>query len=159
MPRHQAMSRSYLKTEKVRKTCLVIAGFASTAMAAFHFVLPHIFGWSRFVNNIPSPIRWGLFAINVFFSVMLLGGGVITIIATLSDRGKTLLSYCIFSGMGVFWIINASYQIIYPFPVPIMKWVLLGFSIVVTLLYLFGFLLTFDKERRSYARNTSPQVN
>ena len=130
---------------KLRKTCLVIAGIASAAMAAFHFMLPHIFGWARFVNNIPPPIRWGLFSINVFFSSLLLWGGVITIITTLKDRGSNLLSYCIFFGMGVFWIINVSYQIMYPFPHAIMRWVLLGFSISVALLYIFGVLLSFDE--------------
>ena len=135
-----------MSPEKLRKTCLVIAGLASSAMAAFHFVLPHVFGWARFVNNMPAPIRWALFSINVFFSALLLWGGVTTIIGALNDRGDTLLSYCIFFGMGVFWIINASYQIIYPFPHVIMKWVLLGFSISVALLYIFGVLLSFDEK-------------
>ena len=134
-----------MSPEKLRKACLVIAGLASCAMAAFHFVLPHVFGWARFVNNIPSPIRWGLFSINVFFSALLLWGGVTTIITALKDRGDTLLSYCIFFGMGGFWIINASYQIIYPFPDVIMRWVFLGFSISVALLYIFGVLLSFDE--------------
>jgi hypothetical protein len=130
---------------KLRKTFLVIAGSSSSAMAAFHFVLPHVFGWERFVNNIPSPIRWALFSINVFFSTLLLWGGVTTIIAALNERGSTLLSYCIFFGMGVFWIIDTSYQIIYPFPQEILRWVLLGFSISVALLYTFGVLLSFDE--------------
>lgn len=139
--------------EKLRKTCLVIAGLASAAMAVFHFVLPHVFGWARFVNDIPSAIRWGLFSINVFFSTLLLWGGVTTIIAALSDSGRTLLGYCIFFGMGVFWIIDASYQIIYPFPQVVMRWVLLGFSISVALLYIFGVVLSFDNRR---ARSASP---
>lgn len=131
--------------EKLRKTFLVIAGSSTSAMALFHFVLPHVFGWERFVNNIPSPIRWALFSTNVFFSALLLWGGVITIITAFNDRGSTLLSYCVFFGMGVFWVVNASYQIIYPFPQVIMRWVLLGFSISVALLYIFGVLLSFDK--------------
>jgi hypothetical protein len=134
-----------MSAEKLRKTCLVIAGLASVAMATFHFVLPHVFGWARFVIGIPSPVRWGLFSTNVFFSTLLLWGGVTTIIAALTDRGSPLLSSCIFFGMGVFWIINASYQIIYPFPHVIMRWVLLGFSISVALLYIFGVILSFDE--------------
>lgn len=134
-----------MSLEKLRKTCLVIAGLASAAMAAFHFVLPHVFGWARFVNDIPSPIRWGLFSINVFFSTLLLWGGFTTIIAALNGRGSTILSHCIFFGMGGFWIIDASYQMIYPFPHVIMRWVLLGFSISVALLYIIGVLLSFDK--------------
>ena len=148
-------------SEKLRKTCLVISGTASSLMAVFHFVLPHVFGWARFVNDIPSPIRWGLFSINVFFSTLLLWGGVTTIIAALNHRGSTLLNYCIFFGMGVFWIINASYQIIYPFPDVIMRWVLLGFSISVALLYIMGILLSFDeratKLRASHAVAGEPR--
>ena len=133
-------------SEKLRKTCLVIAGLASSAMAVFHFVLPHVFGWARFVSDIPSPIRWGLFSINIFFSTLLLWGGVITIITALNDRGRTLVSYCIFFGMGLFWIVNVSYQILYPFPHVIMRWVLLGFSIGVALLYILGVLSSFDEK-------------
>lgn len=143
-----------MPTEKLRKTCLVIAGLASVGMAGFHFALPHIFGWARFVNDIPPPIRWGLFSINVFFSVLLLWGGVTTIIAALSVRGSTLLSYCIFFGMGAFWIIDASYQIIYPFPHVTMRWVLLGFAISVALLYIVGVLMSFDN--RVASKRTSP---
>ena len=146
-----------MSLEKLRKTCLVVAGLASCAMAAFHFALPHVFGWARFVNNIPSPIRWGLFSINVFFSALLLWGGVITIITALSERGSTLLSYCIFLGMGVFWIINTSYQIIYPFPDVIMRWVFLGFSISVALLYILGVLLSFD-QRVTKLRVSAPSL-
>ena len=47
--------------------------------------------------------------------------------------------------MGVFWITNASYQVVYPFPHVIMRWVLLGFSISVALLYIVGVLLSFDR--------------
>jgi len=133
-----------MSPEKLRKTCLVIAGLASSAMAAFHFMLPHVFGWARFVNDVPAPIRWGLFSTNVFFSSLLLRGGVPTIITALNEIGNAILSYCVFPGMGVFWIINASYQVIYPFPHVMMRWVLLGFSISVALLYIFGVLLSFD---------------
>lgn len=136
--------------EKLRKSCLLIGGIASCAMAAFHFVLPHVFGWARFVDDIPPPIRWGLFSINVFFSSLLLWGGLITIITTLKEEDSSLISCFIFSGMGIFWIVNASYQVLYPFPVAIMRWVLLGFGISVALLYIIGVLLSFG--RRSAKR-------
>ena len=114
-------------------------------MAAFHFFLPHIFGWGRYVNEIPAPIRWGLFSLNVFFSSLLLWGGITTIITTLNYKESDLLTYCIFIGMGIFWIINVSYQILFPFPAVIMKWILLAFAVTVAALYWFAVYLSFDR--------------
>jgi hypothetical protein len=138
-----------LRRAKLRKTFLIIGGVASSAMAAFHFVLPHVFGWVRFVGRIPAPIRWGLFSINVFFSTLLLWGGVITIISARNDKGDSVLAHSIVFGMGLFWIVNVLYQVIYPFPHEIMRWVLLGFSISVAVLYVGGVILSFDKSDMS----------
>ena len=136
-------------SEKLRRVCLLTAGIASSAMATFHFFLPHVFGWARFVAKIPSPIRWGLFSLNVFFSSLLLWGGITTIIATFRGKESHLLSYCIFIGMGCFWIINASYQILFPFPAAVWRWILLAFAIAVAFLYLFAIYLSPHKSVRS----------
>jgi len=72
-------------------------------------------------------------------------GGITTIVATLKYKESDLLTYCIFIGMGIFWIINVSYQILFPFPVVIMKWILLAFAVTVAGLYWFAVYLSFDR--------------
>jgi hypothetical protein len=134
-----------MRFKKLRKTCLLIGGVASVAMAIFHFFLPHVFGWARFVSHIPAPIRWGLFSLNVFFSSLLLWGGILTIITALKYQESNLLSYSIFIGMGCFWIINASYQIVFPFPAATWRWVLLAFAVTMAGLYLFAIYLSHSK--------------
>lgn len=131
--------------ERIPRTCLVAAGIASCSMAAFHFLLPHIFGWAHYVNDLPAPIRWGVFSINVFFSCLLLWGGIATIIAAVKYKASDLLNQCIFLGMGSFWVINVSYQVVWPFPVATVRWILLAFAILVGLLYIFAVVLWFNK--------------
>ena len=99
----------------------------------------------------------GLFSINVFFSSLLLWGGITTIVTTFKYKESNLLTYCIFIGMGIFWIINVSYQIQFPFPVAIMKWILLAFAATVAGLYWFAIYLSFAKGVVKAASNDSLQ--
>src|SRR5712691_8626987 len=106
------------------KIALAIAGSFSSAMGAYHFFLPSMFHWDRFVTRIPSSIQWALFSINFFFSYLLLAGGILTFVALrrLSrllppDRGVLL-------AMGGFWIVNTLYQVFIPMPLPPKLWVL-----------------------------------
>jgi len=142
-----------MRIHKLRKAALLIVGIASSAMATFHFFLPHIFGWADLVTGIPPPIRWGLFSVNVFFSSLLLSGGITTIIATLRNEESSLIAYCVFIGMGCFWIINASYQIIFPFPVAGLRWILLGFAITMAFLYVLSLLLPFVESAKKRAQH------
>ena len=104
-------------------------------MGAFHFLLPHIFRWNRFVTDVPAPARWGLFAINVFFSTLLVLGGAGSIIRAFSRREYDLVAWSLLVTMTAFWLVNASYQILYPFPVAGLRWILLGFAVSIFLLY------------------------
>lgn len=108
--------------QRVAIVALSIAAASSCAMAGYHFALPFIWHWSRFVGNLPAAIRWGIFSINAFFSFLLLAGGVLTGVAarTLSrgaapDRGVLI-------AMAGFWTLNMLYQIIIPMPLPAKFW-------------------------------------
>src|SRR5436190_317022 len=63
------------------KIALAIAGSSSAAMGAYHFFLPSMFHWDRFVTKVPDSIQWALFSINFFFSYLLLAGGILTLVA------------------------------------------------------------------------------
>ena len=53
------------------RASLITAGIATTGMGAFHFLLPYLFGWARFTDPLPAEIRWALFAMNAFLSLLL----------------------------------------------------------------------------------------
>src|ERR1700704_4865330 len=93
---------------------LAVAASSSCLMGAYHFFLPSMFHWDRFVTKVPGAIRWGLFSINFFFSFLLLAGGILTFVALRRlhrslppDRGVLL-------AMAGFWIANTLYQLIIP---------------------------------------------
>jgi hypothetical protein len=106
------------------KALLLTAGVASAAMAAFHFFLPTVFQWSRHMATVPTSIRWGLDAINAFFSTLLLLGSIATIRVALSPRRDTMIIW----GMALFWVSNTAYQLLWPFPQRAVSWVTLGFA-------------------------------
>lgn len=128
--------------QRVAIIALWLAAASSCGMAGYHFGLPFIWHWSRFVGNVPATIRWGIFSINAFFSFLLLAGGVLTGVAarTLSrgaspDRGVLI-------AMAGFWSLNMLYQIIIPMPLPARLWplhvVLQGYAALTLLAYLIG---------------------
>jgi hypothetical protein len=128
-----------------QRTAVVALGLAaasSCAMAAYHFALPFIWHWSRFLGSIPAAIRWGSFSINAFFSFLLLAGGVLTGVAARAlsrgaspDRGVLI-------AMAGFWSLNTVYQIIIPMPLPAKFWllhvVLPAYAALTLLAYLIG---------------------
>ncbi|MBI1744935.1 tetratricopeptide repeat protein [Candidatus Acetothermia bacterium] len=129
-----------MRSEKIWKPSLLIAGISSAAMALYHFWLPYQWGWESKLSNTPAALSWGLFSINFFFSVLLLGGSIITFIVAFKRTETNTLAYASMLGMGVFWVVNAIYQIIIPFPLPdnlaILRWSLLAFAVLVAFLYL-----------------------
>jgi hypothetical protein len=121
---------------------LGIAAASSGAMAGYHFALPFIWGWGRHVGDIPATIRWGLFAINVFFSFLLLAGGVLTGVAARKLSRGAPPDHGAVIAMAGFWSLNLLYQIIIPMPLPARLWplqvVLPGYAALTLLAYLIG---------------------
>ena len=118
---------------------LAFAASSSCLMGAYHFFLPSMFHWDRFVTKVPGAIRWGLFSINFFFSFLLLAGGILTFVALRRlcrslppDRGVLV-------AMGGFWLANTLYQLFIPMPLPPKLWVLrvvlVGYAIVTAIAY------------------------
>src|SRR5437773_9608727 len=72
------------------KIALAIAGSSSAAMGAYHFFLPSMFHWDRFVTKVPDSIQWALFSINFFFSYLLLAGvGTFFSMASTAEISRT----------------------------------------------------------------------
>ncbi|MBI3661002.1 hypothetical protein HY230_11120, partial [Candidatus Acetothermia bacterium] len=129
-----------MRPEKIWKPSLLIAGISSAAMALYHFWLPYQWNWESELSNRSAALSWGLFSINFFFSILLLEGSIITLIVAFKRTEINTLAYASVLGMGVFWAVNAIYQIIIPLPLPdnlaILRWSLLAFAVLVAVLYL-----------------------
>ena len=110
------------------------ASFATIALAGFHFALPRVFAWAQFTAQLPAEIRWALFAMNTFLSLLLLLGGLVTLVDSGKRRASSLWPI---RAMAVFWVFNAAYQTVRPFPTPVLRWVSLAFALIVAALYLF----------------------
>lgn len=101
-------------------------------MGAFHFFLRPLFAWARFVDPLPAEIRWALYAMNAFLSLLLLTGGLASLAAARRWGPTAAWPARI---MAVFGAFNAAYQIVRPFPTPGVRWVLLAFALFVAVLY------------------------
>lgn len=122
---------------RIGTVSLIAAGIATTVMGGFHFFLPQIFAWSRFAQSLPPELQWTLSGMNTFLSLVLLLGGLATLMAL---RPRSTLGTWPARSMAVFWAFNAGYQLFRPFPTPGVRWVLLAFALAVATLYLLGVL-------------------
>ena len=124
------------------RLCTWLAGIATLGMGAFHLVLPQVFGWGPYVKTLPPAIHWGVYSINCFFSVLLILGALLSL-RTRIDSGEA--ARLVPLGMSVFWAINATYQILIPFPMPRsmqpLRWSLLAFPIVFGAFYAGAFIV------------------
>jgi hypothetical protein len=125
---------------RLARTLILVAGSASAAMGAFHFFLPGLFGWGRFTDALPAEIRWALYAINAFFSLLLLAGGLASMAPVRDPSADAIANWPAWT-MTVFWVFNTAYQLAWPFPAPRIRWVLIGFALAVTILYAAGLYL------------------
>ena len=116
--------------------CTAIAATASLSMGAFHLVLPQVFGWGPFVDTLPPAVAWGVYAINTFFSVLLMLGALLSLRTRIESGDAARL---VPLGMCAFWVVNAAYQVVRPFPVPrslvAVRWSLLAFPVIVAACY------------------------
>jgi len=120
----------------------------SVALALYHFFLPLQFHWARFVEEVPGQIHWALFALNFFFSVLLLVVGLSVLATAWSSARNGPLALMVVGGAASFWLANFAYLMLFPLPVPAslsaVKWGLECFSVACFLLHgvPFGWLAT-----------------
>jgi hypothetical protein len=117
---------------------LALAGALSSGMALYHFFLPSVFHWGDALTRTPM-LRWGLGLINASFSYLLLAGGVLSLAMALRPGLKQGIGRWVIVAMGVYWLMNAAWQVLEPMPMPRsmagLRWAFLGYSVAVALLY------------------------
>jgi len=118
---------------------LALGGAFTAGMALYHFYLPYAFHWGDALARMPM-LRWGLTIINGSFSYLLLAGGVITAVIGLNPALKGTVGRMVIGSLAIYWVLNGACQVLLPMPLPHalapLRWVFLGFSVAVTLLYL-----------------------
>lgn len=133
------------KNNKRTKRLLITASVFTIMMAVPHFFVPFIFPWEQLVSDLYPPVQWALFAMNLFFSLLLLWGGIITLVAALKWTMSKSMRYLIYGGMALFWIIGSIYEIFVPFPMIEARWVLPIIALCIGCLY--GIALFSNKEQ------------
>jgi hypothetical protein len=109
-------------------------------MASYHFILPYAWHWGERLGSLPPAIRWGSYSINFFMSYLMLAGGALTLVAWRRARSGRSADRGIVAAMAGFWVINATYQLLIPLPLPIrllpLRFALLGFAVLAAGAYL-----------------------
>ena len=135
---------------------LVTAGVLSAINGAAHFALPVIYPWAEHVEGLYEPVRWALYATTVFFGVLLVFGGVVTVAVALWHETPCRVVALAAGGMAGFWLVGAVYEVLVPFPDPVAAWILPLFSLIVALLYLGGLWLH-RSSRTRFPSNVDPE--
>ena len=120
---------------KSPRTLLIIASIFTIVMAIPHFFVPFIFPWEQLIDGLYSPIKWALFAMNIFYSFLLLWAGVLSFICAIKPNISQSIYHWINGGIGLFWLIGAIYEIIIPFPINEARWILPCMAFFISILY------------------------
>jgi hypothetical protein len=116
-----------------RSLTLLISGVLSAAMGAFHFFLPRIFSWEAGLGHADPELRWALFSLNCFFSMLLLCAGVTAI----ASWWRPALGVSSSLTLAAFWCVNVAYQWLVPPPWPrVFVLTLLAFAVFAAVLSL-----------------------
>ncbi len=87
------------------------------AMGLYHFYLPLQWQWPRVAHGLPPTIYWALFALNNYFSFLLVAASVLSWWAR--DKGEAGLGAPLLPlGFASFWLFAFGYQMLWPMPLP-----------------------------------------
>lgn len=90
------------------------SGLGTLALGVAHFWLPHQYQWGQALSHEPM-LAWGVLMLNfAMSSAFVIVGCAIMVVAAAALR-VVAIDIVLFI-VGLFWVANASYQIIYPPP-------------------------------------------
>jgi hypothetical protein len=144
---------------RVGRRLLVLGGVLSTLNGAAHFALPVIYPWAEHVEGLYEPVRWALYATTVFFGVLLVLGGALTVAVARTSGVPTRVVTWVAGGMAAFWTVGAVYEVAIPFPDPVAGRILPAFSILVALLHVLGLRLHVLSRREPAITERDPSLS
>ena len=139
--RAQRVSGAQPASRRWAVALLVGGGALSALNGAAHLVLPLLYPWEQHAEGLYEPVRWALFATTVFFAILLVLCGALTVLVARASNLPPQVVTWVAAGMAIFWSVGAAYEVIIPFPAPVADWALPVFSVSVALLYLVGLRL------------------
>ena len=107
----------------IRKTWLVslmLAAALQCGLASYHFALPYHMDWAHDhgLEALPDSMVWALYILNFSWSLLVLVTGILVACAALMGPTTSPFTRRALFAIGLFWAIHASYQALYPMPLP-----------------------------------------
>jgi hypothetical protein len=128
------------------KILLSIGSILFISIGGYHIFLPHLWNWSEFSSSMPDMVEWALFAVNFFMSSLMIIIGVFTLIIIKRNNSNNNLILLLGA---LFWLLNFSYQIINPTPIPKKLFAMkIGF-LIPPIIGFFCYLFPFYKSKKA----------
>ena len=134
---------------KLIPSILKFASVQGVLIGVYHIILPYQWNWYAYTADLPPMIEWSLYALNNFFSVLLILLSLVAfreVIGRQEGRGKIPLALmaCL-----LFWVIDCVYQVVVPVPAPpayaFIKYLFFGAALLNAMLYLLILLAVLKK--------------
>ena len=93
-------------------------GIATALMGAYHLYLPTHMQWNAGLDGVPGMIRWGLFAINSDFSVLLVLIGLLVCVQAMAEPPRSAVERLFVFVPAVFWLWHQAYLRRHAMPIP-----------------------------------------
>ena len=105
---------------KVWLVSLMLAAVLQCGLASFHFALPHVMDWGHAngMEILAERIVWALYVLNFSWSLLVLVTGSLVVYAAVIGPPASRFTRHVLLAIGLFWAIHASYQALYPMPLP-----------------------------------------
>ena len=105
---------------KVWLVSLMLAAVLQCGLASYHFALPYQMDWAHAhgLEALPDSMVWALYILNFSWSLLVLVTGTLVAYAALIGPTTSSFTRRALFAIGLFWAIHASYQALYPMPLP-----------------------------------------
>ncbi len=133
--------------KKRTNTLLRIATIQGLLIGVYHIILPYQWNWHAYTSELPPMIEWSLYALNFFFSILLILLSLVAYKQARQEADKPGAPLSLIACLS-FWAIDTVYQIMVTVPAPpaysFIKPLFLGAAVLNLLLYV-GILVDLKK--------------
>jgi hypothetical protein len=120
----------------------------SSLAGILHFFAPYGFSWYSYIPNAPQEIYTSIDYVNFFFSLLLSGISLILLFFKKKIFEGSREIFIFYAFLVFTWFCRVVITIIIPWPTPLQKWLIVGFSTEFIMLFIPAiFLLNYKKIR------------